>query len=409
MSRQIIGATFCSGIGAPEMATQAPDGTSWVDWRLASEIEPFPRAVLCDRFGYKLPEEHNQGEALLWGDFTEVTPDLLRRRGVPLPDLIVAGTPCQDFSLAGLRAGVSGDRGNLTLKFVELCHAIVDVRPDRKLAVLWENVPGVLSDPKNAFGNFLGGLVGANSALCNPGRDGWPCEGMVEGPRSRVAWRVLDAQYFGLPQRRKRVFVVVDFGGAVDPAKILFEPKGLQGDFAPGREARQDTSPRARRGASHWSGGPHPTLSQSNSSGGIGSSNQEIFSGGSGLVNNALDRAPSEWPGRIASTLNAAFGDKLGLDNQHINSGAPLFVSQAWDLRGREDGAQFEGPSSVSRIRRLMPLECARLQGFPDDHTAIVYKGKSAPDGVRYKAYGNSMAVPCVGWILDRMRKELAP
>ena len=155
----MIGLTMCSGIGAPELA--AP----WVDWRFASEIEPFPRAVLQERFGYRLPEDHNQGEPILWGDMTEVSPGLLRERGIPLPDLVVAGTPCQAFSVAGLRKGTSDARGNLTLKFVEIVHELAAARPDGKLAVLWENVPGVLSDKGNAFGCFLGGLVGAVDAL----------------------------------------------------------------------------------------------------------------------------------------------------------------------------------------------------------------------------------------------------
>ena len=109
----MIGMSLCSGIGAPEFA--AP----WIDWRFASEIEKFPRAVLSERLGYKPPEEHNQGDPLLWGDMTEVTPELLRERGVPLPDLIVAGTPCQSFSIAGLRKGLSDARGNPTCTFVK--------------------------------------------------------------------------------------------------------------------------------------------------------------------------------------------------------------------------------------------------------------------------------------------------
>ena len=227
----MIGATFCSGIGAPEVA--AP----WVDWRLASEIEKFPRAVLQQRHGYKTPTEHNQGEPLLCGDMTEVTPDLMRQNGVPLPDLIVAGTPCQAFSVAGMRKGLEDPRGNLTLAFVEICHATVAARPDGKLAVLWENVPGVLSDKGNAFGAFLGGLVGADDALSSPDGGSWPGVGMVSGPRARLAWRVLDAQYFGVAQRRRRVFVVVDFGGAVDPAAVLFECQGVRGNTPPSREA----------------------------------------------------------------------------------------------------------------------------------------------------------------------------
>lgn len=481
----IIGMTLCSGIGAPEMA--AP----WVDWRFASEIEPFPRAVLQERFGYRLPDDHNQGEPLIWGDMTEVTPDLLRSRGIPLPDLIVAGTPCQAFSVAGARKGLADARGNLTLSFVEICHAIVAARPDGRLAVLWENVPGVLSDRGNAFGCFLGGLVGALDALQPPGNGSWPGEGMVQGPRARAAWSVLDAKWFGVAQRRKRVFVVVDFGNCVDPAAVLLEPDRLRGDSPPRRETGQR---------------PAPTISaRTKGGGGLGTD----FDCDGGLV-----------AAEVAPTLNAHFGDKMGLENQHINGGCGLFVSHtlkgegfdasedgtgrgtplvpiafdckgtevqystdgshptlrsmghssshqsagghaavaiqeravsenpnagpqgkgwqegvaytlearhhvqavAFDMRGRDGGAMPEGPHDTANIRaasggssrsyiaqpwavrRLMPVETARLQGFEDNHTAITYRGKPAADGPQYKAHGNSMAVPVVRWIMERMR-----
>ena len=221
----MIGWTFCSGIGAPEAA--AP----WIDWRLASEIEPFPRAVLQQRFGYKT--DAAPGEPLLWGDLTEVSAAMAMEHGVPLPDIIAAGTPCQSFSVAGSRKGLADERGNLTLHFVRIIHDIVAARPDGSLTVLWENVPGVLSDATNAFGAFLGGLVGADDALPRPFDGSWPGAGMVAGPRARVAWRVLDAQHFGVPQRRRRVFLVADFGGRADPAKILFERQGGSGDPAP--------------------------------------------------------------------------------------------------------------------------------------------------------------------------------
>lgn len=487
-SAHITGMTLCSGIGAPEVA--AP----WVDWRFASEIEPFPRAVLQERFGYRLPEDHNQGDPLLWGDMTEVTPDLLRSRGIPLPDVIVAGSPCQSFSIAGARKGLEDPRGNLTLAFVEICHAIVDARPDGKLAVLWENVPGVLSDKGNAFGSFLGGIVGALDALQPPANGSWAGEGMVQGPRARAAWAVLDAQWFGVAQRRRRVFVVVDFGNALDPAKVLLEPDSLRGDTPPRRETGE---------------GVTPTISaRTKGGGGLGTD----FDCDGGLI-----AAP------VASTLNAAFGSKLELEDQHINAGAPLFVTHslrgegfdasedgtgrstpiipiAFDCKGTEvqtatdgshptlrsmghsnshqnagghaaiaiqeratsdnpdagpDGAGWRDddaaytlearsttqavafdlnqitsktnrsqpdqmvhhtlpaatcPPHLARmsppwaVRRLMPVETARLQGFPDDHTAITYRGKPAADGPQYKSHGNSMAVPVITWIMDRMR-----
>lgn len=249
----MIGWTFCSGIGAPEVA--APE----IDWRLASEIADFPREVLQYRLGYKTPDDHNQGDPLLCGDFTKITPETARRAGVPLPDILVAGTPCQAFSIAGLRKGVEDDRGNLTLQFVRIVHAIQSARPDGRLCVVWENVPGVLSDEGNAFGAFLGGMVGAMDALPSPDGGSWASEGMVEGPRSRAAWAVLDAQWFGVAQRRRRVFVVFDFGGCVDPAAVLFDADRLRGDSPPRREAGQGVAAGTLRGTTGGSDVDHGT------------------------------------------------------------------------------------------------------------------------------------------------------
>jgi DNA (cytosine-5)-methyltransferase 1 len=549
--------TFCSGIGAPEMA--AP----WVDWRLASEVEAFPRAVLQERLGYKPPADHNQGEPLLWGDMTEVTPDLLRDYGIPLPDVLVAGTPCQAFSVAGLRQGVADARGNLTLKFVETCHAIVDARPDGRLVVLWENVPGVLSDSDNAFGHFLGGLVGAMDALRPPGDGSWPGEGMVQGPRARAAWAVLDAQHFGVAQRRRRVFVVVDFGGACDPAAVLLEPESLRGNPPARGEARQGSAPGAATGvalrgregggtaeltgdiatalrASQGGGDkPHvmhtaPTIpARSTAGGGLGTNfdcdgglipeivpqamSSKCSKGSSGpagdevanlipVVTHSLSAdgfdASEDGTGRgtplvpvVAGTMKAC-SESGGFSNSADHAAAGYMIpvvcgplsanggtdrkhgfgmgQQDWEngyavpvgltihgtdktvsvvsktdlpgaLRAKVPGGQENSSttavlhpvafaqnqrgelrtSEISpqltcgggkpgegypalmdgwAVRRLTPTECHRLQGFPDDHTAITYRGKPAADGPQYKALGNSMAVPCVAWIMDRIR-----
>ena len=501
----MIGWTLCSGIGAPEVA--AP----WVDWRLASEIEQFPRAVLQERFGYRKPSDHNQGDPLLWSDMTEVTPELARSRGIPMPDILVAGTPCQAFSIAGLREGVKDPRGNLTLKFVETCHDLAAARPDGKLAVLWENVPGVLSDKGNAFGCFLAGLVGADDAFEPPEGASWPGIGMVSGPRARAAWRVLDAQYFGVAQRRRRVFVVIDFGGAVDPAAVLFERKSLRGDTPPRREAREgyagnpahgfgggrrsgpvevaaslaahgvrmdfevetfvahslqpegydasedgtgrgtpivpvafsskdhgadaetDLSPTLRAGGhagSHANAGVPPAIAIQERA-----VSTNPASGPQGAVSRADDTAFTlEARNKVQAVAFAQnTRDEVRLLNgdgqisaaRSAETGAKQQTYLAFDLRGRDDGAQVEsvgqtvslraadGGSSRSyvadawAVRRLMPVECARLQGFPDDHTAITYRGKPAADGPQYKALGNSMAVPCIKWIMDRMRASM--
>lgn len=370
----MIGATFCSGIGAPELA--AP----WVDWRFASEVAPFPRNVLQQRFGYVVPEDHNQGAPLLWGDMSEVTPELMRARGIPLPELIVAGTPCQAFSVAGARKGLADKRGNLTLTFVEILHAIVAARPDGKLAVLWENVPGVLSDEGNAFGCFLGGLVGAVDALAAPADGSWPSEGMVEGPRARAAWAVLDAQWFGVAQRRRRVFVVVDFGNCVDPAAVLLEPDSLRGNTPPRREA--------------WSAVAALTAN------GVGTC------------------GPDDNQGQAGHLIPAAFGGNNNHSPGRYDFETETFIAHpvAFDCKGTQVQFSTDGTHPTLRsmghaaiaqgwaVRRLIPSECNKLQGFPPDHTAITVRGKPAADGPQYKAIGNSMARPVVAWILERMR-----
>ena len=512
----MIGWTLCSGIGAPELA--AP----WVDWRLASEIEPFPRAVLQERFGYRVPEDHNQGDPLLWGDMTEVTPNLARSRGVPLPEILIAGTPCQAFSIAGLRGGTEDARGNLTLKFVETCHAIVDARPDGKLAVLWENVPGVLSDKGNAFGCFLGGLVGSMDAVFPSDKpadgkstqfwkwikagsveieneDGeptgefetveahhrcrWPSEGMVQGPRARAAWSVLDAQWFGVAQRRRRVFVVVDFGDCIDPGAVLLEPDRLRGDSAPSRETGQSTAAGTIRSTDGGSDVDHAianhlvpdvcgTLSDGAHNGG-GLNGQDAYTGrilpvAHSLRGEGFD-ASEDGTGRGTPLVPVAFDCKgsevqsdasgvspplrsMGHNQSHQNAGGHAAIAFQERFRG-DDGRGYDRPPPASidvvgaietvkpwnvaqdvagaickdsfsggaggrpegaaaghylaskwAVRRLTPTECARLQGGPDDHLDITYRGKPAADGPKYKAWGNSMAVPCIRWITDRMK-----
>lgn len=340
----MIGATFCSGIGAPEVA--AP----WVDWRLASEIETFPREVLESRLGYRDARNNKTGPRL-WGDFTALRPRHFQRLDIPLPNIVVAGTPCQSFSIAGLRNGLDDNRGNLTLQFVRNIHAIQSARPDGELIVLWENVPGVLSDKGNAFGTFLAGMVGAVDAIPSPDGGSWPREGMVEGPRARAAWAILDAQWFGVAQRRRRVFVVFDFGGAVDPAAVLFERDSLRGNTPPSREEGEGIACGAGSGTtgSHWDGTEvHPSLNQSNNTGGIGASNQELFSQrGSGLV--------PTWPAEVAPTLNSHFGDKMGLEDQHALSGGGLFVpARCGDVleRGGPTGCR-DGDVNPHKRRRL--------------------------------------------------------
>jgi DNA (cytosine-5)-methyltransferase 1 len=408
--------SVCSGIEAASCA--------W-DWEAVafSEIEKFPSQVLSHHY----PETPN------WGDMTKFKewPDAN-------VDVLVGGTPCQSFSVAGLRKGLDDPRGNLMLTYLAIA---AKYRPKW---VVWENVPGVLSSNGGLdFASFLRGL-----GECGYG----------------FAYRVFDAQYFGVPQRRRRVFVVGCLGDWRSAAAVLFEQHSLQGHPAPSREKRKSATSTIGKGA-----------------------------------------ASSRWPADISSTLDTTFGAKQGLEDQHVNAGCPMFVpaemTTVQTLRTRRPGEggmshdyehlvptispalntcsganhapdtkayivqptySLQGAGQTSKsangsgineevsftlstvdvhgvaqptivhgtqdpctsdiafaqgrnnggenvlmqsmaVRRLTPVECERLQGFPDGYTDIQLKGKPTPDGPRYKALGNSMAVPVMRWIGQRI------
>ncbi|MFA7098270.1 MAG: DNA cytosine methyltransferase [Gammaproteobacteria bacterium] len=331
--------SVCSGIEAATVAWQP------LGWRPVafSEIEAFPSAVLAHHY----PDVPNLG------DMTTIAQRILNGE-VEAPDVLAGGTPCQAFSIAGLRKSLADERGNLTMKFVEITDAIdfVRVRDGRPPAiVLWENVPGVLSTKDNAFGCFLGALAGEDCELKPPGKR-WADAGCVFGPQRAIAWRVLDAQYFGLAQRRRRVFVVASAREGFDPATVLFEFEGVRRDSPPRREAREvaPTIPARSTGGAHA-----PCLA---------------FPANMSFVNVSENVAP---------TLIAEY---------------PVAVATQGD------------------VRRLTPRECERLMGFPDDYTLVPLplKGRQtrvrwASDSARYKALGNSWAVPVVRWIGERIEQ----
>lgn len=482
------GATCCSGIGAPEEAL--PE----IDWVWSAEIEAFPSAVLAARH----PKTVNLGDMLAPGFMASAL-----ERG-PI-DLLVAGTPCQAFSFAGERRSLNDARGALTLKFVEVVHE------SRARVTLWENVRGVLSTPDNAFGCFLAALVGADDSLEIEG-SAWPSAGMVCGPLGRAAWRILDAQYFGLAQRRKRVFLVFCPGtSGIDPAEILFERGRVRGNPPARREEGQDIA--GTIGGSSQGGGFRTTDLDNNGAfipevsgpcearesghgidgagyipekayslkakGGTGYMDagrnetfigvthalmSEGFDAGYGVGDKSTPIVPAYAPilevgartGKSSMddpragigigadddpmfTLQAgkqhavAFtckdhGQDAGdvapslrsMNNPHSNLSGGGQVAVAFNLRGREGGAMPEAtdvatlnaaPGGSSRtyagVRRLMPVECERLQGFPDGYTDIMFRKKKATDGHRYKALGNSMAVPCIRWIGLRIMEAL--
>lgn len=323
--------SVCSGI---EAASKAWEPLGWIPaW--FSEIEPFPSAVLA----------HHWPEVTNLGDMTKIA-EAVGAGEVEAPDVLVGGTPCQAFSIAGLREGLSDDRGQLTLSYVELANAIDAKRRERgepESIIVWENVPGVLSSKDNAFGCFLAGLAGESSEL-QPAGGKWTHAGCVSGPERVIAWRVLDAQFFGVAQRRKRVFVVASARKGFDPAEILFE--------------------------------------------------QDVGSGSTEANNVGVE-------GR-SSTVDNCTLYRFRRTDSYIDDGVSSTLS-ARDYKDRRELVVM----ADNRVRTLTPLEYERLQGFPDGHTLIPYEGKLADDAPRYKAIGNSMAVPVMRWIGERIAAAL--
>ncbi|MFA6243914.1 MAG: DNA (cytosine-5-)-methyltransferase [Candidatus Hydrogenedentales bacterium] len=490
--------SICSGI---EAATVAWHPLGWNPFAF-SEIESFPSAVLAHHY----PHVPNLGDMTKFNEWPDATIDAL-----------VGGTPCQSFSVAGLRKGLADPRGNLALVYL----AILDRY--RPIWCIWENVPGVLSSGNGRdFGAFLGGLVELGYGF---------------------AYRVLDAQHvrvdgFGraVPQRRRRVFVVGYLGDWRRAAAVLFERESLCWDHPPRREAGQGIAPTI---ASRPTGGgalgtdfdcdgglisshdvAQPLLAKSNSSHRADAESYVAHTlnakGGSGRVDGESETfiahslradgfdASEDGTGRgtpivsvVAASLtrgaersgkdgyawrrqeddqnlvafqtrgsNLDIGDisgTLGINSGSASGAAPMIAFDttqitsplsrtnpqpgdpchtlskgmhppaiAFDMRGREDGSQFEGPHDTANIRasnggssrsyvaqqwavrRLMPIECERLQGFPDNYTLIKFRGKPAADGPRYKVCGNSMSVNVMRWLGIRIQmvsdlaKELA-
>lgn len=375
------------------------------DWVLQSEIEAAPRAVLEYRHHAQDARRSRKAGPALWGDFTTIRVRHLRRLGIDLPEWLIAGTPCQAFSLAGLRKSMADARGNLTLEFVRLVHSLR--RAGSLRGIVWENVPGVLSTADNAFGCFLGALVGADNPLPQPFGGSWPDAGMVAGAWARVAWRVLDAQHFGVPQQRKRVLVVADFGTGADPAAVLFEPNGVSRD-APscGQGEKKDQS-----GSSVIVGTRSVvgTLNTANGKTRPGDTVQCLMAGH--VIPSGIE-ANSDTARTLLANEGNSFNPKtdtlIGFSAKDYGADARENISPTLRAGGFVGSHQNGGvmPALANEklgVRRFLPVECERLQGFPDGFTLVPYKGRMMSDGPRYKMCGNSKAVPCIRWVLERV------
>lgn len=293
--------TFLSVFSGIEAASVAWSGLGWEAIGFA-EVAAFPSAVLRVRY----PSVPNYGDMTLLAD-------RILSGEIQAPDVIVGGSPCQGFSIAGLRGSLADPRGMLTLKYLELINAIDIVRARSgkpPVIVVWENVPGVLTTADNAFGNFLGGLAGEDGELQPPGRK-WAHVGAVYGPARAIAWRLLDAQYFGLAQRRQRVFLVASARNGIDPASIFLEWEGMRRDSPPSRETRKDVAATLVASAGHHGRG---------SPRGDGNDNLVAHTL-RGQPNSSHPPDTDTYVATVAATLDASFGRLQGCSGQDAGHG----------------------------------------------------------------------------------------
>ena len=393
MTTPITYMSFCSGI---EAATEAWRPLGWKPLAF-SEIDPFPRAVLTQRFNAHdarcgLPA----GTVPLFGDFTALRVRHFRRLGIALPDILIAGTPCQSFSQAGKRLGLNDPRGALSLQFLRTAHAIDNARHQAGLpglVLVWENVPGCLNDRSNAFGAFLAGFLGDDQALPYPtdklGQPTrWADAGLASGASAKCAWRLLDSQYFGVAQRRNRVIFVGCFRNRACPTEILFEHQSRQGHPTPLRKTRTAVGALTANGI----GVCGPTEQQALSGHLIPVSVMAHGQGGAEITNDGT--CPTLTCNHEAPIT--AFNCK----QTELSAGPQSPPLRATGSRDDQD---------VS-VRRITPTEYERLQGFSDGHTAVGWRGKDpvdCPDSHRYKAVGNSMAVPVIAWVGKRIQASI--
>jgi DNA (cytosine-5)-methyltransferase 1 len=338
--------SVCSGIEAASLAFK-PIGMHPV-W--FSEIADFPSKVL----------KHHHPDIPNLGDMNDI-PEKIRNGLVEAPDILCGGTPCQAFSLAGWQQGLVDSRGQLTLKFIEVADAIDDVRlakGQKRSIVLWENVEGVLRDRTNAFGAFLAGLAGLHEEIKV---NRWASAGILVGPKRKIAWRILDAKYFGLPQQRKRLFVIAT-DPLLNPEIILFEKLANDSQKFNNIERLYKNKPLAEK--------------------------QKILPS---FIENDLTKETNR---------TKYFEDtKIQVFRSYTDC-----LYSAYGTKWNGNAAAYNGSLYIAqndKVRRLTPLECERLMGFPDNYTAL----PSATDTTRYQAIGNSWAIPVVEWIGERIYK----
>ena len=378
------------GIGAIHVAAQR-HGWSCVG---VSEIEPFPSAVVAHRWGFR-----NFGDITKFRTWSEQT-----LRDI---EVVVGGSRCPSFSQAGKRRSLDDERGKLVLEFADFYHHINRIRRDygRPPAIaLFENVPGILTPRDNPFGHFVGRLLGVDEAPQTESGT-WHNAGFLSSETVRVGWRVLDAQYFAVAQRRRRVFLVAvpcelveRFGDRACPSEILSLRESVVGASPPRRKGRKGKEP-ARRDPE----GSAQCVA-------VGESERQVIEVPTCVAFHSNARG-SQLPTRtrdtsIADTLTTSQRVAVVVGTSEV--AATLTTHCGNGFRGNGTGVATMAIHD-GLPRRLTPLECERAQGFPDGYTQIPYRGKPAADAPRYEAIGNSIAVPVLDLLVRRITAAFTP
>jgi DNA (cytosine-5)-methyltransferase 1 len=410
--------SVCSGI---EAATVAWHDMGWKPIGF-SEIEKFPSQLL----------QHHYPHVTNYGDMTKFKEWNIN----DTVGLLVGGTPCQSFSVAGLRKGLEDPRGNLMLTYLGIANHF------KPKWLLWENVPGVLSSNGGEdFASLLKGMAELGYGF---------------------AYRVLDAQHFGVPQRRRRVFVVGCLGDWRSAAKVLFESESLSRDITPSRKKRKEATSFTTSSFGSYSEGVGTIRANGGDIGGGSenlyvppiahclqtTSNDYSRADGFNMVTQVYETHPTDSRvkemGDVCQTITSRWGTGGGnvpialagniIGRQPMNGGngngftenGPMYTLTktdvhgvafpiSWDselnpnidkmgtlMRGGQGGRMDGVMQTNMKVRRLTPIECERLQGFSDNYTNIK---ENCPDGHRYKALGNSMAVPVMKWIGQKINE----
>ncbi len=379
----------------------------------ASEIEPFPIKVT----------QHHFPNMKHLGDITQIN-----GAEIESVDIITFGSPCQDLSVAGKREGLSGERSGLfshAVRIIREMRAATDGKFPR--FAVWENVPGAFSSNKGQdFRAVIEEIAETEIPMPRSGK--WATAGMVRTERVDVAWRTLDAQYWGVPQRRKRIFLVADFAGQC-AGEILFKPEGLSRHLTESGEKRQGATTDVKRSIrktkqylfeNHSQDtryvGPLEVSPTVSATFGMGGNNQPfVVNRAYSIQGSMICRADKNGPQgdgineEVSFTLNTtdrhavAYNAVATVDCRNLCENEEL----SGTLQSKDNGGyslNYQNPVRIGyAVRRLTPLECERLQGFPDNWTNI----PGASDTARYKAIGNSVAIPCVQFIMRRIKEVI--